>query len=230
MLLRLFERDFRATVFGEFGRLSQIDAATDNERIRLRSLDQVEKVVQSIGSPLIVAKPLVESQRAGEILDAFPGSRAVWMFRNYKDVVSSDLKKFSSQIANLEPIIRRDPHNWRSEYVSDEVVAFIRKYYSPTMPPQDAAALFWWARNRLFFDRDLSSRSDLMLCSYDELVSNPHTGLQDIYELIGMDRPAADITRFIHAGSVGLGNDVVIDDAIDEVCQDLTTKLNGYLT
>lgn len=41
---------------------------------------------QSGNAPLVVAKPLLDSQRTRELLEYFPKSFAIWIYRHYKSV------------------------------------------------------------------------------------------------------------------------------------------------
>ena len=128
MMSEVFELDLRAKVYGEFSKLS----SEDYLGIRLNPLSSVEKVVKKQRAPLIVLKPLVESQNLTKLLSFFPGSKALWMYRHYKDVARSNLNKFgeSNGIKDLRPIILNEDRNWRSEFVPDTVRHEVAKYFS----------------------------------------------------------------------------------------------------
>lgn len=65
MLRRLLQDDFRVRTFKEFGEIT-VDSG---KGIRLRPLDEVTQVFNASPEPLIIAKPLVESHRASELLE-----------------------------------------------------------------------------------------------------------------------------------------------------------------
>src|SRR5512138_994897 len=73
MLLNVFDRDLNTKCFGEFSKLTWDDSLGE---IRLNSLELVKKEFSKVKAPLIVAKPLVESQNILELLDYFPNSSA----------------------------------------------------------------------------------------------------------------------------------------------------------
>jgi hypothetical protein len=70
---------------------------------------------------------------------------------------------------NLEPMIRRQPDNWRSELVPEDVREMVARHYSPDMNPFDGGALLWYARNRLFFDLNLADEERVLARKYEDL-------------------------------------------------------------
>ena len=153
---RIFERDWHAKVFGEYSQLSSDDSLYG---IRLNALDKVEATIRRQPYRLVVAKPLVESQRASELIGRFDNCRILWLYRSYVDVAASDLVKFGERngIDNIRSIVNEEPDNWRSEFVSPLVRETLAQHFDENMRPLDAAALFWYARNSLFFDTELST-------------------------------------------------------------------------
>ncbi len=128
VMQRVFERDLNVKIYGERSRLSSI------EGIRLNPLNTVVEEIQKDKAQFIVLKPLVESQNVLTLLDTFPNSKALWLFRDYKDVANSNLKTFGIKngIHDIRPIVENQPDNWRSERVSDDVrrvhiVALLRR-------------------------------------------------------------------------------------------------------
>jgi hypothetical protein len=92
---------------------------------------------------------------------------------------------YKNGINNLRPIVEGQSHNWRSENVSEYTKQTVKKYFSEQMNPYDAAALFWFVRNRLFFEMDLDKNQDVMTCKYDELIDDPLRIMRDIYRFVG---------------------------------------------
>lgn len=93
MMQKVFEKDLKSKVYGEFSRLSYWDP----EKIRLNPMDQLKREFGKVSPPLIVLKPLVETQNIDELLGYFPESKALWMYRNYKDVAASNLINFGQK-------------------------------------------------------------------------------------------------------------------------------------
>ncbi len=226
LMYQMFERDLNAKVYGEFSKLSSHDL---KNKIRLNSLDLVKNVIDRDRYPLIVLKPLVETQNTLQLLNFFEDSKALWMYRHYKDVVASNLKKFGirSGINDLQPIVANDRQNWRVENMSDNVRSTILKHFSEDMNPYDAAALFWFVRNSLFFELQLDTNPNVKICRYKDLVTNPTTIMEEIYKFLEQDFPGNKIVKSVHHSSIGKGKNVTLSTEIDHLCQELWNKLNA---
>ncbi len=186
LLLRIFEEDWNAQVYREVSALSRQAGLR-----RLQPPEVLQRIFARQRAPLIVLKPLVESQRAAFLLEAFPQGRAVWMLRHYRSVAHSSLRRFGERngIADLRPIVRGEQDNWRSENLPPAVRDFIRERFAEGMPPYEAAVLFWYARNTLFFHQNLQAHSRVRLCRYRDLVSTPETCLGALYAWLGLPFP-----------------------------------------
>jgi hypothetical protein len=229
MMQGIFEKDLSAKVYGEFSKLS----CHDQNKIRLNPLDQVEREIKKDTPPLVVLKPLVETQNLKELFDYFPSSKAVWMFRHFKDVAASNLKNFgeSNGIKDLKPIFEGDPNNWRSEGTSKHVREVVQKYFSEDMNELDAAALFWYARNSLFFDLNLENDSRVFMCRYEDLVHKPIETMKEIYAFTDSSYPEEEeITSNVKTSSVGKGKDVNLHHEIEALCNQMLKRLEeAYL-
>ncbi len=221
----IFTRDLRAEVFGEASELSSQDIPHHH---RLDPLCDVKLVFDRIHAPLIVIKPIQDSQNASELLAYFEKAKAIWLYRHYKDVASSNIRKWGLQngVNDLRPIVENSHDNWRSERVPDRIKDIVRQHYSESMNPYDAAALFWYVRNSLFFELHLDRHPEVTLCKYEELVRNPLREMQQIYEFIGMDFPGKSIIPELHTDSVGKGTGIDLSPEIDQVCRNLLTSMD----
>ena len=225
MLYWIFERDLATKVYRESSELSSQDKV---EKIRLDPLPLVKKRFDRQRASLVVFKPLVESQLAHDLFDAIPGARALWAYRHYQDVASSNLKAFGMDngVKDLQPFVRNDPANWRSQNSSEETREIIRSFFSEDMNPYDAAALFWWARCRLFFDLGLDSHPRVMLCRYEDLVTEPSLTMRRIYTFLGRQYPGDQIIRDVNPQSIGKGRTSKLSQDIESLCTDLLVRLD----
>ncbi|WP_017733573.1 sulfotransferase family protein [Nafulsella turpanensis] len=229
MMQKIFEKDLHAKVYGEFSKLSRHDRG----RIRLNPLNQVKREIDKDTPPLVVMKPLVETQNLKELLQYFPSSKVLWMFRHFKDVAASNLVNFgkSNGIDDLRPIAQRDPHNWRSEGATDHVTEVVQKYFSENMDEMDAAALFWYARNSLFFDLNLGVNPRVMMCRYEDLVREPAESMKEIYAFADAQYPGEQITDSVSTSSVGKGKHVELNPEIEVLCNQMLKRLeDAYFT
>jgi hypothetical protein len=194
----------------------------------MRSPEEVERKLAGSPYALIVLKPLVESQHAPAILDAVASSRGLWMFRHFRDVARSNIKLFTPDVnrVNLEPMLQSQPGNWRGEVVPDDVRELVARHYRNDMNPYDGGALFWYARNRLFFDLGLADDERVMPLKYEALAAEPQRWMRAIYEFTGVPFPGDRIVRDIHPQSVGLGKELELSSEIAAACEDLWGRLN----
>lgn len=221
----LFDADRDCRVFHEFSVLSSRDKAG----IRLNPLPDVAAILGRVRAPLVVTKPLVETQRIGTLLNYFPGSRALFMYRRYSDVASSDLAKFGPRnaIDNIRPIATGDAYNWRSIGASAAVRECVGRFYSESMNPNDAAALFWYARNSLYYDLNLAARPEVMLCRYEHLARDPVGVMRRIYAFAETDCPDLAHTAQVHAESVRKGKDLQLLPEVRALCDSLQARLDA---
>lgn len=226
LITRIFDEDWSTKVYPEVSKLSSRDTL---RKLRLNPLPEVKAEFEKAKGPLIVLKPLVESQNTLKLLDYFPGSKALWMYRNYKAVARSRVKKQAGEnlIRDLRAIVQRKPNNWRYENVSDELHDVVVRNFAENMNRYDAAALYWFVRNRLFFDLQLDKNPHVMICQYEELVRDPANVVRKIYSFLGHYFPGDKVVREVNMGSLYKGQDIYISPAIERICDDLLSNLDA---
>lgn len=222
LMQQIFDRDLNAKIFAEYSEISK-----SYQNLRLKPLATVKRIFERNPAPLIVAKPLAETQNTLKLLAYFPGAKALFMYRNYMDVASSDLKQFGMRngIDNLRPIVRGENDNWRSEGVPEDVRALLRERFAEDMNPYDAAALFWYARNRFFFDLGLDRHPSVVPYRYEDLVTDPPGMIARLYGLVGMEFPVENAS-VVSASSLGKGKDVPLSADVDALCRGLLKRLD----
>ena len=221
----IFERDFRTRVYGEFGELN----LDDETNFRLKPLPQVRRIIEHQRARVVVAKPLSESQRIAEILDYFDGSKAVWMYRDFREVASSNLKKFGADngISDLRNIVESGPKEWIYENIAVSTRDTVLRFFAEDMPPNDAAALFWFVRNSLYFENGLIDDERIMLCRYDTLALEPQATVDRIYRHIGLEKGPLLPAGYVSAGSVGRAQAFELSADVDAVCSDLMSRMDA---
>lgn len=237
MLVDTLDKDWRVKTFNEFSGVNRSAAgrrpwsvrSESRYSIRMMPLDEVATKLERCPHPLVVLKPLVESQKAPAILRTIDHAVCAWVFRHYRDVARSNVKLFTPEVTriNLEPMLREQSGNWRGEFVPDDVRDLIARHYSPDMSPFDGGALFWFARNRLFLDLELASEDRVMPLKYEDLVADPERSLRRLYRHAGIVFPGGWIAEDIHPSSVGLGRDVELSAEVERACEHLWSELNA---
>lgn len=222
VMSRVFFRDLDTNVFREKSTLTG-----GAEGLRYIPFDELNRRMALQRASLVVFKMLVESQRANEFLESVDGARIVWLFRNYRDIVSSNLKKFGAWngINDIRPFVTGEADNWRNQGCSEETRSIIRRHFSESMNPNDAAALFWFARNQLFFEQALPEEPRSMLVEYEQFVADPGAWTKAIYRFCGRDYPGDHLVHEVKTESVSKGKDVQLSPEIEKLCDDMLRRL-----
>lgn len=225
LLSRVLDSFSYARTFGEFSSLS----SECPNNIRLNSLTDVKRELEKVKAPLIVMKPLVESQNAVQILDALEEVTAVWLYRDFLDVALSDLKKFpnTSGRGNLHPILECNEHNWRSQNVPKELVETVKAVYSEKLTELDCACLFWYVRNSLFFSQGLEKRDDVVLWKYEDLMFEPEKHFSKLSAKLKIDVSDYDFSTIFSKTSIRKENSSKLNNEVESLCVELMAKLDA---
>ena len=221
----IFERDLNTKVYAEQSQLSSHDVP---KRLRLNPLSSVKTVIDRDRAPIIILKPLVESQNTLKLLAYFEGSKALWLYRHYQDVAASNVKKWGDKnaIGDLKAIIERRPRDWRYENVSAETRDIVLEHFSEEMNAYDAAALYWFVRNRFIFQLNLDTNPRVRICKYERLITDPVGVMTEIYKFLDHDFPGSKVVSNVHSASINKGKDTKLTPQIDSLCEDLLRKLD----
>jgi hypothetical protein len=222
LLCSVLDRDLRVTVFREESAIS----GRDGNRLRLKPTAEMAAVFERCPTPIIAAEAKVDSQHAASLLQAFPGSTVVWVWRHFEGAVAADLQRFSSQRETLLAVVRGDPGNWRSESVSAETREIVRARYSEDLPRADVAALFWYVRNTLWFDQALDRSSSALLVQYEEFCRSPDLVLHRIYDRIGLPPPGLHASRFINTSFLA-SERLSLQPETRRLCSELAGRLEA---
>lgn len=224
LMLQIFGNDPNARIYGEFSELnSQV-----GEKIRLNPLRLVKKGIQSNEETFVILKPLVESQNILTLLHYFKHSKALWMYRDYRDSAASYVKYFGMDcgVIDLRHIVKGYIKNWRAEKVSESAKEIVQRYFSENMNPYDAAVLFWYVRNSHFFALHLDKNPHVLMCKYRDLVTSPVTVVSDIYKKLGQSYQEPELIKTIHAKSLSRGLELELSPEIETLAKGMLEKLD----
>jgi hypothetical protein len=224
LVTRLIDADPHAKVYPEHSALTRGDR---RDALRLAPPESVARTLARSRFPVVVLKPLVESQNALRLLECLPGARLLWMFRQWRDVACSNLERFGrgKGIANLRSVVEQPAGDWRAEGVSAAVRRVASRHFSDSMNPHDAAALFWWVRNALFFELGLDANPALRSCRYEELVTDSPATLGALYRWLGRPRPTSTALPHVSMSSIGRGDATSFSPQVAELCDELFARL-----
>jgi hypothetical protein len=198
-------------------------------RFRLRDLDRVASLTTRARCRVVAFKALCDSQHADRLLERFPTGRVLWPVRDYAPVADSAVRKWGDgQLRLVRRIAGDEPFDhWLAERLPEERRALVRELVERDLSVHSAAALKWFLRNELYFDRGLDRRPDrALLVRYEDLVAEPEAGFAEVFGFAGL--------RFDPQWVAGVsadrrGPEPELDPRVRELCDDLTARLAGAL-
>jgi len=222
MMLNILDKSASIWTFGE-------NHPAIAHRYRLRSTARLRMVTMAMPARWVVYKPLCDSQWTDRLLADHRTARALWMYRRPDDVArSAQVKWADHQRDVLRRIHVRDwaALRWRGERLSEDVIKTVDTHYDPDMSRASASVLYWWVRNRLFFELGLDQDARVRLVRYEPLVQDPTSSFRDVFDFLGLmfeDRFVEDV----HAKSVKTDSEQDVDPSIASLANDLLMKLDA---
>ena len=202
-------------------------------RYELRSIETVRRVVERSHARYTLFKPLCDSHRTDELLDHLGTTmpaRGIWAYRGMEGRVRSSLSKFRDHNLNVLADIAagRSLDRWQAQRIRPDTMELIRSFDWEQMSPASASALFWYVRNRLLFDLELTDRPDLVVVSYRQLVKHPREAIEPVLNLLGL-RFTDDLIAHIDAREASSARKAPldIDPRVRTLCGELEDRLDA---
>ena len=90
---------------------------------------------------------------------------------------------------DLQPIRSRDATDWRYRGMTEETWETVTTLLNRRLTPLDAAALFWWTRNQLYFDQRLWEDDRIRILRYERACNQPDEVIRSLSGYIGVPLP-----------------------------------------
>lgn len=187
-LEKLFRSDPRSRVFGEFSQLS-----VTPEHTVWQEEDAMRKILEQNPGAYWVVRSLLASHDILDVLQAWPDSTAIWLFRDANSVADSMIRKWGGDFREISERVETSlSGQWVLKDLWDEIEG-----QAATLAPnangedyyRNVYALYWAARNRLVFDLELPSVSRVLLVDYMDYTRNPEAYLEALWSRIGVRPP-----------------------------------------
>lgn len=177
---------------------------------------------------VVAAKPLVETASAIALMDAAEPVTAIWMLRHYQEVARSNLARFGADnpYRDLQPIRSRDGLDWRYRGVTEEICETVTRLSSRDLTPLDAAALFWWTRNKLYFDQRLWEDDRIRVLRYERACNQAGEVTESLSDHIGVRLPRRSIASRVRPQSFP-PKPCELDPDIEQLCSGLWDAFQG---
>jgi len=190
--------------------------------LRIPDFSRLAETFARSGARRACVKPLCDSHRIDEFIDAFPESRRIWMFRDYLAVSGSAVRRFPNAHLTLRAICTgQRTHTWFEEGLSPATRNTLESIYRAELSPRECACLIWWARNTIAIERRLAGRA--WFADYDQLVRDKHAEFARLYRYLGLELDPRTID-FVHDASRARDT-VEIDPQVGALCTGLLAEL-----
>jgi hypothetical protein len=188
----------------------------------------VMRRIRRLPFEVVAAKPLVESASATALMDAAGAVKAVWMIRRYPEVAQSNVNRFGTDnpYRDLQPICSRDATDWRYRGVTEEAWETVTALLNRRLTPFDAAALFWWTRNQLYFDQRLWEDDRIRILRYERACNQPDEVIRSLSDHIGLALPLGSIVPRVRARPLP-AETTELDPEVDRLCRKLWDSFEG---
>ncbi len=221
MLMRILDESLETRIWHENNALAFQD-------FELRPDPVLRALGASSPARCQIFKPICDSQRADQLLGAFPSARGLWIYRAPGDVARSAVQKWGAHQRDVVNAIAEgdlEPWGWRTRDLPGELVEAVRAVHRPDLTEHEGALLFWWIRNSFYFSRGLDQQPRMLLVKYEDLALDPDGTFPAVFEHVGA-RFEPRFTERVHAGSVRGGAGVEASPEIQALCDELLTRLD----
>ena len=228
MLMYAFHRHPGMMVYDEH----RSNQAFDN--FRMRSFDVVHELIRKSSFPAVCFKPICDSHRSAEFAANFPGAHFIWLYRDFRDVANSSLRKFDHPTRAIKLICEGKPGGgWLQEGVSPFMQETLSSLYCKGLSDFDLSCLVWWVRNKTIVDSGLLESASLSVIKYETLVTKPLEVMPWLFDRMQLPF-CGRITKRMSARSIGRNPYPAMDIDVHDICQAVLDKLDntfreGYL-
>ena len=158
---------------------------------RIRDKQVRDRLIAASTASCVMFKPVCDAHRVDEQMAEHEHAKAIWIFRRYQDVANSAVVRWGDTAQRwLEDLLQGGgawgDRQWNKEKVTEECLEEVRRACSEGLTPHAAAAVFWYMRNRTYFDQGLPDNPDVLLVRYEDVVGKPREEFARMCEFLGI--------------------------------------------
>lgn len=192
---------------------------------RMRPSAVIHELAARSRAPCFVIKALFEIDQIPRLMDEFAPARTLWIVRALDDCVRSAVTSFDGFASQIHRLTKdKSAADWRGAGMSDETQALLQSLDHPDLSDTDGAALIWYCRNVLFFERRLDRDSRVQLLYYEDLVTAPDRTMQGVFDFLDIPDWSASIGRRVVVRPSRASRGMPIDPLIREQCDRLRAR------
>lgn len=195
---------------------------------QLRSDWLIRWLIASAPAPIVSFGSILDSQFIDALLSRFDGARALWVYRGYQDAANSSVRHWGSHHKEMARWVARgelDKLGARGKRVSDETVQLFADLFREELSDEDCSCLYWYMRNRVYFDLNLDANPRVLIVQYEDAVQNQEKAFRRIFAFLGFPYHP-EVSKDVFATSVGRDPWPEIDPRIQQACDALQQQLD----
>ncbi len=232
MLIKHLGKSSEISVYGE-------GDPRANKDHRFKDEQAIKRVIAKDRKQRIIFKPLNDIQYADRFLEFHKNAKAIWIYRNYNDVVNSAIIKWKDVQKNIIFWIAKhygQPWDCNNKYdrdcaiyaegMSKDAAQTLKQAVHSDMSNEDGAALLWFSRSKFYFDLGLDKNENVLLVKYEDIVENPTKFFKRIFDFIEC-RYDDNYAKGIRTTSIEKKQAPSLTNEIASICDDMTAKLNS---
>lgn len=182
MLLNVMQRYPECSVYHEGNKIAY-------KNFRIKSDNIIKRLIKMSDKKIVVFKPLNDVQHTDRFLKFNENVKAIWIYRNYDDVVKSAVTKWGAAhkdiMIGISQGYKRHPgQDAIRERMTPEMLRLVKRICNENMTFEDGAALLWYARNLIYFKLALHKDHRVLLVKYEDLVKNPIHHFERIFDFL----------------------------------------------
>lgn len=224
MVLWALDKSLDVDRFDENHRAAFVDCRIKDGEVRRR-------LVEASQAKRVLFKPVCDSHRVGEMLAEHVGARAVWVYRDFRDVANSAVRRWGQMNLDWVQALAQGRgdwgrRQWNRELITPQRQQQIDSFCQDGLTPHGAAAIYWYLSNGSFFDQGLEQADGVTMAKYEALVTQPDIEFQRLCEFFEVGY-GDQMVEGIFSSSVRKTKDLPIGPGIDQACRQLLERLDG---
>lgn len=222
IIQKLISLSPKVKFYGE-GDLPYFHSEDSIKHHRIKPEIEIKKFLKHESLKFITLKPLYESHNANSLISMIPGSKGVWVFRNYLDVIDSHLHYYNQNIIEyISPLFSKKNNNWLNEYIPKDIQNFINQFSIDEISDADAYGLFWITRNSLY--DEVKNNKEIICINYEGLVKNPDIQIKRMCNFLGIPFHSF-YSKAIRSNAVSKKVSFKLHADIERKCKEIYNKL-----
>jgi hypothetical protein len=193
---------------------------------RIKSFEKINEIVMQSSFPAVCFKPICDSHLISEFQANIPAAHFIWIYRDFRDVANSTLRKFANATRAIILICEGKPGGgWLEESVSDYMRDILQSVYKKGLSRFDLCCLVWWVRNQVLMDSPILNSNDLSVIKYETLVTRPDNVMNWLFKRIDFPYDAR-INQRMNSGSIRRNPYPPMNLEVANLCHELMRKID----